>query len=327
MWYDVNRTLSFNCLFNFVVGQRGVGKTYSSKVKAIKNYLTKGEQFVYLRRYETELKPRMIVNFFSDVESVFPDHDFLVKEGKMWIDGHIAGYYMCLSKAAQYKSTPFPHVSLIIFDEFIIDTGLIRYLDNEVTTFLEMYSTIARLRDVIVLFLSNAITFTNPYFLYFDLNLQKGQKILRKDDILLEVIDNPEYFSKASETRFGKILRGTDYYRYAMENQFLRDSDTFIKKMSNPGNYLFTLKLEDQIFGVYSVSDEGLWYISEKIDKTKNKIISLVVDSHDDNSLYTKDLNARIWLDQLKEKYYKAEVRFETLKAKNLLTPILRRSL
>lgn len=167
MWYDINKTLSYNCLFNFVVGQRGVGKTYAAKKKAIKNYINKGEQFVYLRRYDTEIKASQMEKFFDDILCEFTDHSFGYVSGKFYIDEHVAGYAISLSRAAQYKSVPFPDVTLIIFDEFIIDRGLIRYLPNEVITFSEMYSTIARLRDVIVLFLSNAITFTNPYFLFF----------------------------------------------------------------------------------------------------------------------------------------------------------------
>lgn len=325
MWYDVNKTLSYNCLLNFVVGQRGVGKTYSAKKRAINNYLKKREEFVYLRRYETELKESNISKFFDDIEPEFPDTDFFVKHGRFYINGKCAGYYLPLSKAAQFKSTPFPNVSLIIFDEFIIDQGLIRYLPNEVTTFNEMYSTIARLRDVPVLFLSNAITFTNPYFLYFDLSLQKDQKVLRKGDILLEVIDNPEYTQAASKTRFGKILEGTDYYKYAMENQFLRDTDTFIEKIPGAGNYLFTIRVNDLSFGVYGTIENTFWYVSEKVDKTSARVISLDVESHDTNSALKSENNAKIWFDNFRQKFYRAEVRFETMKSKNVVMPILRR--
>ena len=166
MWYDVNKTLSYNCLFNFVVGPRGVGKTYSCKRRVIKDFITKGQQFIYLRRYETEIKSSQIDLFFDDIQHEFQDHALAVKKKCFYIDGKLAGWALPLSRASQFKSVPFPYVTKILFDEFIIDQGLIRYLPDEVQTFNEMYSTIARLRDVTVLFLSNAITFTNPYFPY-----------------------------------------------------------------------------------------------------------------------------------------------------------------
>lgn len=323
-WYDVNRTLSHNCLLNFVVGPRGVGKTYSAKKRAITNYIKKGEQFVYLRRYDTELKTSNIEKFFDDVSCEYPDHDFIAQNGKFYIDSKVCGFYMPLSKAAQYKSVPFPNVSLIIFDEFIIDRGLIRYLPNEVNTFNEMYSTIARLRDVIVLFLSNSITFTNPYFLFFDLSLQQGQRIVKRGDILLELVENKSYQNRAANTRFGKIISGTDYGRYAIENEFLRDTDTFIETMKTPGVYIMTLKVDNMSFGVYSDTSNSLWYITEKIDPSNKRVISIDRDSHDATSTYEKELNARIWIETLKQKYFRAEVRFSTMKAKNLITDYIR---
>lgn len=324
MWYDVNRTLSHNCLLNFIVGPRGVGKTYSAKKRVIANFLKKREQFVYLRRYETELQPSNIEKFWDDIMLEYPDHAFLASKGKFYIDGKVCGFYIPLSKAAQYKSVPFPNVSIIIFDEFIIDQGLIRYLPNEVNSFNEMYSTIARLRDVIVLFLSNAITFTNPYFLFFDLSLQQGQKIVKKGDILLELVDNPVYTSEASKTRFGKIIAGTDYGKYALENNFLRDTNTFIAQMPGPGVYMMTLRIDNISFGVYSISNEQLWYVSEKVDATSKRIISIDKESHDIDSSYSHETSAKIWWETLKQKYFRAEVRFCTMKAKNLISEALK---
>lgn len=324
MWYDVNRTLSYNCLLNFIVGPRGVGKTYSAKNRVIRNFIKKGEQFVYLRRYETELKPSNMEKFFDDIAPEYPDHAFLSSHNKFYIDAQIAGFYLPLSKAAQYKSVPFPNVSLVIFDEFIIDQGLIRYLPNEVITFNEMYSTIARLRDIPVLFLSNAITFTNPYFLFFDLSLQQGQKLVKKGDILLELVDSPIYTDAAKNTRFGRIISGTDYGKYAMENNFLKDNDTFIEKMNESGVYLMTLRMGGHSFGVYSVTDSNCWYVSEKVDKTSKRVISIDMDSHNIDSSLSKESTARIWFEELKQRYFRAEVRFTTIKAKNLLTQALK---
>lgn len=320
MWYDVNKTLSHNCLFNFVVGQRGVGKTYSCKKRVIRNYLRKDEQFVYLRRYKTELEPAEMEKFFDDICYEFPDHDFKYEAGKFWIDSHIAGYALPLSKAAQFKSVPFPRVSMIIFDEFIIDQGMIRYLPNEVVTFNEMYSTIARNRDVTLLALSNAITFTNPYFVFYGLSLQQGQTVVKKGDILLELVENKEYTEMVSQTRFGKIIAGTDYGKYAIQNQFLRDKDTFIEKMPGPGTAIFILRIQELSFCVYNIIGYPFWYISEQIDPTCKRVISLDRNSHDKSSTLKGDLATKLWIDEMKQKYFRAELRFTTIKAQNLIT-------
>ena len=66
MWYDLNKTLSHNAFINIVIGSRGTGKTYALKNKALNNYLKKGEQFIYLRRYKEESK-RIRNSLFADL--------------------------------------------------------------------------------------------------------------------------------------------------------------------------------------------------------------------------------------------------------------------
>lgn len=59
MYYDINNTLSYNALFNIVLGGRGIGKSYQWKIKAVRDFLKKGKQFGYIRRYKDELlKPQ-----------------------------------------------------------------------------------------------------------------------------------------------------------------------------------------------------------------------------------------------------------------------------
>ena len=82
MFWNIKRTLSYNCLFNFIIGQRGVGKTYGSLKWAIERYLKKekmGEthQFLYLRRMKVELDKLTTMRggrLFNAVQKEFPDH-------------------------------------------------------------------------------------------------------------------------------------------------------------------------------------------------------------------------------------------------------------
>lgn len=302
-----------------------MGKTYSFKKRVIRNFLRTGEQFVYLRRYKTEIEAGQIDKFFDDITDEFPDHKLGVDAGRFFIDGKTAGYALPLSKAGQYKSVPFPLVSMIGFDEFIIDQGMIRYLPNEVHTFNEMYSTIARLRDVKVFFLSNAITFTNPYFLFYDIKLQQGQKVYKNGDILVEVVENKEYSETAKNTRFGRIIANTEYGRYAMDNEFLRDTDTFIEKIPGPGNALFNLHVANNQFTVYAIMGVTNWYISESIDPTCKRNISLDIESHDITTALKGERATLLWIEELKQKYLRAELRFTSMKAKNLISPYLKK--
>ena len=54
IYYNFNRLMSYNGLFNFVLSPRGNGKSYGAKERVIKNFIKNKEQFIYVRRYKTE---------------------------------------------------------------------------------------------------------------------------------------------------------------------------------------------------------------------------------------------------------------------------------
>ena len=47
--------LTYNCTFNFVIGDRGGGKSFGTLYFVINRFKKAGEQFIYLRRTEREL--------------------------------------------------------------------------------------------------------------------------------------------------------------------------------------------------------------------------------------------------------------------------------
>src|SRR5699024_375635 len=80
------------------------------------------------------------------------------------------GYFVSLSTAQSKKSVAYPAVTTIIYDEFIIEKGSLRYLPNEARAFNEFYSTVDRWQDKTrVLFLANAVSIMNPFFLEYDI--------------------------------------------------------------------------------------------------------------------------------------------------------------
>lgn len=324
MYYDPNKTLSRQRLFNFVIGARGCGKTYGCKKHVINNFLKKGKQFVYIRRYETELPSAEMRNFFDDVAVEFPKVDFKAHNGLFRINNKVAGWYIALSKATMLKSVPFPNVTVIIFDEFIIEVGMHRYLPNEVRTFLECYSTISRDRDVPVLFLSNAITMTNPYFLYFNISFQNQQMLKLLEDISVELIQNQEYTDHINNTRFGKLIAGTEYGAYHSENKFLLDTDTFIESLPVGATYLCTFVFDGKQCGFYQ-SEYGLNYLSIKFDQTCLRRYAIKFDEHDQNTVLA--LRNNVYVQSMLNMYCNGTLRFDNQDIKNLVTPILRRLL
>lgn len=323
MYWDIKRTLSYNCLFNFIVGNRGGGKTYGFKKWAIDDFLKTGAQFVYVRRYKQELK--RIKTYFDDITEVYPEHELSCgRDGLFKIDGEIAGYPMPLSTAKIEKSTAFPNVNKLCFDEFILDRGVYHYLPDEVTAFLELYETIARMRDVRCFFMSNAITITNPYFAYFNIDLPYGSNIKRYDDILIELVNNEEFIESKFDTRFGKIIKGTQYGEYNVENKFLRDSKYFVEKRSKTASYLFTFIYMSEKYGVWSDNIKGLVWVSDKVDPTCPIIFSFTTDDHKPNTMLIHGYKRNPHIKFLIDNFELGNVRFESVNIKNITLNALR---
>ena len=282
IYYNLNNALSYNALFNFIVGNRGAGKTYSAKSHVIRRFIKNKEQFVYVRRFKQETRSvKKDSRFYGDLQG-FDDHKFKISGDKFLVDDEVAGFFLTLSTAKIEKSTSFPNVKWIIFDEFILDKGFHYYMPDEVTAFLEFYETIARLRDVKVIFLSNAITINNPYFLYFGIDspYQKSIDLYYNDgkgnftkknvfktgspDILVEFYSNENFSEVKKSTRFGKLLAGTIYSDYAIDNEMLRDNTYFVKRKTKT-TYQYTLLINGVKVGVWYDTSEVNFYLSNDI--------------------------------------------------------------
>lgn len=206
MYYDYNKILSYNALLNFLIGERGVGKTYGATKFVVNQYLKKGEHFAYIRRYKPEIKHAM-PNFFEKINDnkEFKDVSLYTKNNKFYCNDNIFGYAMTLATSQDLKSTNFSKVKTIIFDEFIIEEGQKKfYLQNEVFTFLNLVETISRLRNVRIFLLANSASSINPYFLFFDLSLPFNNdiKLFKDGTILLQHMKNEEYREIKRKTKF-----------------------------------------------------------------------------------------------------------------------------
>lgn len=325
IYWDIYKTLTYNALFNLVIGNRGSGKTFGATCYVIKRFLKTGAQFVYVRRYKEELKK--IGKFFNAIisENVFPGHTFEVKGFEFFIDGKCAGTAMPLSTAKINKSTAYPLVETIIFDEFIIEKGVYHYLPNEVESLLDLYETIARTRDVRLFMLSNAVTMTNPYCLYWNLQIPRGKNnICKKGEILLELVQNENFITMKKETRFGKLISGTNYGDYNIENKFLLDNDTFIAKKGEKASYQFTLIYKSMEFGIYSDISEGRYIVSENVDPYCRLRYAITKEDHSPNTMLIKQLNKAIFVKSFLDNYTMGNVYFESIKIKNVLYEVIK---
>ena len=232
---------------------------------------------------------------------------------------------MTLSTAQQLKSTNFPDVYYIIFDEFIIEEGQGHYLKNEVKSFLGLIETIARTRDVKVFMLANAVSEVNPYFLFFDLSLPYNNDIRTFKDglIVLQYMRNLEYRKMKKQTKFGRLIEGTDYEDYAVNNVFTDSNKDFIEKKSGQAKFSFSFLYNNNQYGVWIDYNQGKMYVSNDV-VNNGLIFATTTDDHKPNTLlYSIAKKYNCW-NTFVQAFKTGNVFFENVKLKNISKEVLK---
>ena len=239
----------------------------------IKNFLKKGKQSVYVRRTQTELDG-MKMTFFADIAEKYPEHEFEVIGDVGYINGEEAIFFIALSTSLKKKSSAYPKVTSIFFDEYVIATGAsTRYLKNEMFLFFELLETIFRKRntpDMRIVLMANAVSYVNPLFTFY--NIEPDPKVrfqkFHNKSICLELFTDATFMEEKKNTRMGQLIRGTSYAEYAIGNVAYEDNSDFImkKREGSKWEYIATLKTEGRAVGVWGDLYQNIFHIDENIN-------------------------------------------------------------
>lgn len=283
-YYNFDKIYSMNGVINGVVGLRSVGKTYGKKVKDVRAAIEKGHEFIYLRRYKEEIKAAK-PSYFDDFLDEFPDYDFRVsgntaqyshrklrdEKKRPW---HTMGYFMVLSQGQTFKSKPFPKVTSITFDEFILEKGMTHYLPNEAQLLVNFLNTVDRSKDRCRMWLlANAVSIDNPYFIKWNIEPKSNQEWIKKfphkttgNPFIVFHFPDPEKFKEqVYATRFGQFIQDSDpeYAAYAIGNTFKDNNNNLLARKLPDAGYVFSLETKSGIFSVWRDWKLNKWYIQE----------------------------------------------------------------
>lgn len=345
IFWNCGKTLTHNMLINVIVGNRGGGKTYGAKKRGIDNFINRREQFGYIRRYKDDLKEPM-EHYFDDIRGAYPEYEFKTDSkhfyirlkpenpDEKWTKEDIAGYGFVLSTASNKKSISYPDITLLIFDEFLLDKGNQMYIADEPIKLLNLYETVARPgtdhKRVVLFMLANAISITNPYFLFFGLRMPKtadknGKYIWKHPTkpILVEDVRNEAFIDRKKNTEFGQLVAGTKYADYSIDNKFLLDDDTFLEKKTAKARYVFTFIYKSKKYGVWADYTTGKMYVSEDIDPSYLLVYTLTIKDHQPNTLFLKSRNRSNAFKHFIENYKMGNVYFENMNVKNITYEVI----
>lgn len=181
-YYNTQKIEKKNATYNVIFGERSNGKTYALLLKSIKAYFKDGSQFAYVRRWKEDITGRRAQRLFSGIN----DNQEISKlshgkftgvhywAGKFYLctyddngkviygDNDVIGFTFSLSDGEHDKSTSFPKITTIVFDEFLTNR---LYLVDEFVLFMNTVSTIVRRRENVKIYmLGNTVNKYCPYF-------------------------------------------------------------------------------------------------------------------------------------------------------------------
>lgn len=182
-FYNADELLSRHFVVNMICGDRSAGKTTCIQKYVLKRAISNNEEFAIIVRYDTDCKALCETYFDNTVEMFYSDYVVQYKNKKFYLINKKSGYYkligyvFALNMATKKKSTSYPHINTLIFEEFTnIEEKYIKNTNNpelEVELLLSLYSTIARgggkqvREEVKIIMISNNFYINNPYFRYF----------------------------------------------------------------------------------------------------------------------------------------------------------------
>lgn len=284
VYYNPNPLLSYNRILNFVVGARGYGKTYGFKKFAINRFLKQGEQFIYLRRYKTDIKG--VDQFFDAVSVEFPEATFKVKGHELFINDKLAGWVMPLSSWQSIKSREFPKVCWILYDEFLLEkSSKQRYMSEEPKALLNFMDTVTRNRsNVRCICMANSVTIVNPFFIYFNVVPDISKRFNAYENVMVEIASSKDFTDLRMKTPFGQLIRDTEYGSFSLDNKFVGDSKVFIDRRSKESKFVFSFIYNGMTFGVWNDTELRILYVSNEYDPSSKYLYAMTVDDLDTNT-------------------------------------------
>lgn len=183
-FYSLAEILKKNADYNIIFGERSNGKTYAALEYGIEQFVASGyqNQTAIVRRWKEDIKGKRAETLYNALEANGRIAELTNGEytevyyfnGRYYLSNfdenlqkHVPhtkplAYTFALSEMEHDKSTSYPDITTVIFDEFLTRRY---YLPDEFILFMNVLSTIIRQRNNVKIFmLGNTVNKYCPYF-------------------------------------------------------------------------------------------------------------------------------------------------------------------
>ena len=199
-FWDIRNILSKHAKYNVIFGERSNGKTYGVLQYGLEQYFDHGSRLGIIRRWEEDFRGKQANTMFDALiengvvhklskgkwnSIIYQSHRWylckrdLMNPKNVIIDEEPFAYAFALSSDEHYKSSSYPKIRTILFDEFLTRGT---YLPDEFIKFTSILSTIIRLRDDVIIFMcGNTVNQYSPYFVEMGLTNVKNMTLGKID--------------------------------------------------------------------------------------------------------------------------------------------------
>lgn len=279
-----------------LLGERSNGKSYCVKSMVVKDCIKNDRKFIYLRRYDLDIKDNLCSRYFGDVpvSSMIENDDFDnidVYRKDVWLskyddekkkNKHIKkiGYCIPLSNDERQKSLVYADVDYIIMEEFVSKDG--RYLYNECDRLQNFVSSVFRNnRKGKVILIGNTISRMCVYYREWQLNGIKKQKLGTVDKYIFKNDNGDDtrlavYLTDSLNINtgmfFGNSAKSITKGSYEVSEQphlpkHIKDYSVIYQFVLQHNDFMYLCKLlrDREDASIY------VWYVEPKTSEIKDK--------------------------------------------------------
>lgn len=313
-YWDIGKILPYQRNFNFINGERSIGKTYTTQKFLINKALKDGKEFVYIVRTQDEKKGGIFEKAFNKVLlREFPYNTFEFTKDELY---HVIepdteeqekipiGYCIALSEAVKVKKLSLPNVYYFMMDEYMLEgQHSSNYVNGwkEPDLLLNIYHTLDREEDRIICFmLGNNTSFYNPYHMHNAFRIPqigKGEIWTSKYVLFQWAEGSKELNDEKEKCKFLQMIEQTDYAQYAKKGNYVDDNYNLVKDLTPAAQYIYTIRYKKEDYGIWYDRKNISIYVSEK-SKPSNLVFVFLMDDHNEDTILVKEKNQSLikWL-------------------------------
>lgn len=295
--------------FKFLVGARGIGKTFGILKYMIDECRKLNRKFVYMRRTQVQvdmIKTPELNPFLALEDELGNNYSFIIQsinknvsgiyESVYDVDknvymasGNPIGYLLALSTIANIRGIGGGDIEYIFYDEFIGERHE-KPIKSEGSCFLNALETIGRNRELKkreplkVICASNSVNLGNPLFIelkfitYIEKALKKNNDLIKLPDreVSIYIIHKSPISQKKKETSLYKLSGvDSDFAQMSLENEFNKEYFGMVK--SKKLKEYKPLCIVGEIM-IYKHKSQREWYVSEHISGSCEKYESSEIE-------------------------------------------------